>query len=245
MPLSLISVSNQKGQLQHWVSKRCCSSLSLFIFLSFVFSLLLLLLFASSSLIMTIASRPHAKATPVSERLGWLIDHSMLSCRHLCVRVGHQGHWFIFLVQWPSSFDRRQMNKQEVKEYVPARISMRTTSAACVCVWVSRWERRTHLIRVRIEMNERNDFFWHVCLLEKINMRFSSLFFSSSLLASSVISLSSIFESYQSEQKPYSLVAGQRVIRALNKSRREIYVYVRIFLSLLSVVFLSTSVPPP
>ena len=47
------------------------------------------------------------------------------------VCVGHQGHWFIFLVQWPSSFDRRQMNEQEVKEYVPAGISM----SAGVCWW--------------------------------------------------------------------------------------------------------------
>jgi len=48
------------------------------------------------SLIMTIASQ-HAKATHVSERLGWLIDHSMLSCRHLCaVCVRRSSRPFIY-----------------------------------------------------------------------------------------------------------------------------------------------------
>lgn len=66
----------------------------------------------------------------------------MLSCRHLCVSVikaidfffsfndhhhHHHHHW-------------RQMNKQEVKEYVPAGISM---SSFCLLM---RW--RTHLIRL-------------------------------------------------------------------------------------------------
>jgi hypothetical protein len=54
-----------------------------------------------------------------------------------CVCVGHQGHSFILFVQRPSSpsFDRRQKKKQEVKEYVPARISM-STMCACVCLCI-------------------------------------------------------------------------------------------------------------
>ncbi len=162
---------------------------------------------------MTIASQ-HAKATHVSERLGWLIDHSMLSCRHLCVCVSviKAIHLFFF-VHWPSSpsFDRRHKKKQEVKEYVPARISM---STMCVCVYW--WERRTHLIRVRIEMNQQNHFFWHVCLLEKINIWFYPFF----LFFYSHRSLNLI---EKNGRKPISV--GHRVIRALNKMSRNICAY--------------------
>lgn len=90
----------------------------------------------------------------------------------VCVCVGHQGHSFIFFVQWPSSssFDRRQKKKQEVKSM----FLLEYQWVQCVCVYW--WERRTHLIRVWIEMNQQNHFFWHVCLLEKINIWFYFFF---------------------------------------------------------------------
>ncbi len=81
----------------------------------------------------------------------------------------------------------------------------------CVCVCVYWWERRTHLIRVWIEMNQRNHFFWHVCLLEKINIWFYSFF----LFFYSHQSLNLIKRNGQK-----STPVGHRVIRALNKTLR-------------------------
>jgi hypothetical protein len=84
----------------------------------------------------------------------------------------------------------------------------------CAC-W---WERRTHLIRVWIEMNKRNDFFWHVCLLEKINIWVFSFFFF----------LSTSESSYQKKwTKPTLLSVRDSFVRWI--TCKEIYIYIYIY----------------
>ena len=115
---------------------------------------------------MTIASQ-HAKATRVSECSGWLIDHSMLSCRHLCV-VCRSSRPFIEIFSFTDHHHHYLMDGIRKSRKWKSMFLLEYQWVQCVCVYW--WERWTHLIRVSIEMNERNLSFWHVCLLEKINI---------------------------------------------------------------------------
>lgn len=121
---------------------------------------------------MTIASQ-HAKATHVSERLGWLIDHSMLSCRHLCVCVSVIKAIHLFF-SFSDHHHHHLIDGKRKSRKLKSMFLLEYQWVQCVCVYW--WERRTHLIRVWIEMNQQNHFFWHVCLLEKINIWFYFFF---------------------------------------------------------------------
>jgi hypothetical protein len=155
---------------------------------------------------MTIASQ-HAKATHVSERLGWLIDHSMLSCRHLCVSVIKAIHWVF------SASDHHHYGIRKGRK-LKSMFLLEYQWVQCVCVdendghisleWGLKW------------INEITSSFL-TCMFIRKDKHLVLSFLPFPLLPS-------IFESYlKYGRKPISV--GHRVIRALNKTSRNICAY--------------------
>jgi len=133
-----------------------------------------------------------------------------------CVCVCRSSRPFIYFFSFIDHHHHHLIDGKRKSRKLKSMFLLEYQWVQCVCVYMYWWERRTHLIRVWIEMNQRNHFFWHVCLLEKINIWFYSFFL--------FFLLPSIFESYQKKWTKATPV-GHRVIRALNKTLRNICAY--------------------
>lgn len=183
---------------------------------------------------MTIASQ-HAKATRVSECSGWLIDHSMLSCRHLCV-VCRSSRPFIEIFSFSDHHHHYLMDGIRKSRKWKSMFLLEYQWVQCVCVYW--WERWTHLIRVSIEMNERNLSFLTCMFIRKdkhLVWFFSFLLF-----------LSSILKSYQKMKKKrmdesQSHAVIESSVRWIRRQEIYIYTYINAYVFFL---LLSTSNHP-
>jgi hypothetical protein len=93
-----------------------------------------------------------------------------------CVCVCRSSRPFIYFFSFIDHHHHHMIDGKRKSRKLKSMFLLEYQWVQCVCVYMYWWERRTHLIRVWIEMNQRNHFFWHVCLLEKINIWFYFFF---------------------------------------------------------------------